>query len=337
MRQTLEQGLSMLSTQICPQAVDRLLKFSEMLLEKNKVMNLTAVTEPMEVVTRHFLDCAVLMPRMISGEKVLDVGTGAGFPGLPLAILCPESEFVLIDALRKRMDFLNEVIDALELKNVKAIHARAEEFAREHRGAFDCAVSRAVADLSMLSELTLPLVKTGGVFYAMKASDCAEEVKQAAEAVRILGGDPAEVIQYQVPVSEIPRAIVKIKKSRETQQNIRGVSRKSALRRSAGNKIESAMITYGNEITMGYFLPENRRKYEIPMETCRMKEGKYLSCGRFPFTFWHIMVLYNQQALTTSEGRERDVPSSQYSQYKYRPAASACKNIFDCAQSKSAA
>ncbi|MBS7225580.1 MAG: 16S rRNA (guanine(527)-N(7))-methyltransferase RsmG [Clostridiaceae bacterium] len=216
MKQTLEQGLSMLSTQVCPQAVDRLLKFSEMLLEKNKVMNLTAVTEPMEVVTRHFLDCAVLMPRMISGEKVLDVGTGAGFPGLPLAILCPESEFVLIDALRKRMDFLNEVIDALELKNVKAIHARAEEFAREHRGAFDCAVSRAVADLSMLSELTLPLVKTGGVFYAMKASDCAEEVKQAAEAVRILGGDPAEVIQYQVPVSEIPRAIVKIKKSRET-------------------------------------------------------------------------------------------------------------------------
>ena len=161
MRQTLEQGLSMLSTQICPQAVDRLLKFSEMLLEKNKVMNLTAVTEPMEVVTRHFLDCAVLMSRMISGEKVLDVGTGAGFPGLPLAILCPESEFVLIDALRKRMDFLNEVIDTLDLKNVKAIHARAEEFAREHRGAFDCAVSRAVADLSMLSELTLPLVKTG--------------------------------------------------------------------------------------------------------------------------------------------------------------------------------
>lgn len=216
MKQTLTDGLSMLSTQISAQAVDNLLKFSELLLEKNKVMNLTAITDPMEVVTRHFLDCAVLMPRMISGEKVLDVGTGAGFPGLPLAILCPETEFVLIDALRKRMDFLNEVIAELGLTNVKAIHARAEEFAGKHRGEFDCAVSRAVADLSMLSELTLPLVKTGGVFYAMKASDCEEEVAQAAEAVQILGGAPAEIIQYEVPVSGIRRAIVTISKTRET-------------------------------------------------------------------------------------------------------------------------
>ncbi len=215
-RQTLEQGLSMLSTQIYPQAVDNLLKFSDMLLEKNKVMNLTAVTDPMEVVTRHFLDCAVLAPRMISGEKVLDVGTGAGFPGLPLAILCPETEFVLIDALRKRMDFLNEVIAALGLTNVQAIHARAEEFAAKHRAEFDGAVSRAVADLSVLSELTLPLVKTGGVFYAMKASDCADEVQQAAKAVEILGGDPAAVEQYEVPVSGIPRAVVCIRKTRET-------------------------------------------------------------------------------------------------------------------------
>ncbi|MGM9612537.1 MAG: 16S rRNA (guanine(527)-N(7))-methyltransferase RsmG [Butyricicoccus sp.] len=215
-RQTLEQGLGILSTQSYPQTVDNLLKFSELLLEKNKVMNLTAVTDPMEVVTRHFLDCAVLAPRMISGEKVLDVGTGAGFPGLPLAILCPETEFVLIDALRKRMDFLNDVIAALGLKNVQAIHARAEEFAREHRAEFDCAVSRAVADLSVLSELTLPLVKTGGVFYAMKAHDCAEEVQKAAKAVEILGGDPARVEQYEVPVSGIPRAVVCIRKSRVT-------------------------------------------------------------------------------------------------------------------------
>lgn len=215
-RETLEQGLSMLSPQNHPQAVDDLLRFSAMLLEKNKVMNLTAVTDPMEVVTRHFLDCAVLAPRMISGEKVLDVGTGAGFPGLPLAILCPETEFVLMDALRKRIDFLNEVIQALGLKNVTAVHARAEEFAREHRAEYDCAVSRAVADLSMLSELTLPLVKTGGVFFAMKASDCAEEVQRAAEAVRILGGAPAEVQQYHVPVSGIPRSIVQIRKTGDT-------------------------------------------------------------------------------------------------------------------------
>ncbi len=215
-RQTLEQGLSMLSAQSYPQSVDNLLRFSELLLEKNKVMNLTAVTDPMEVVTRHFLDCAVLAPRMISGEKVLDVGTGAGFPGLPLAILCPETEFVLIDALRKRIDFLSGAIAMLGLRNVQAIHARAEEFAKGHRAEFDGAVSRAVADLSMLSELTLPLVKNGGIFYAMKADGCAEEVQKAAEAVRILGGGPAETERYTVPVSGIPRALVCIRKIRET-------------------------------------------------------------------------------------------------------------------------
>ncbi len=101
-----------------------LLKFSALLLEKNKVMNLTAVTEPTEVVTRHFLDCAALAPHMPQGGRVLDVGTGAGFPGMPLAILCPETEFVLLDALRKRIDFLNEVIETLGLTNVTAIHAR---------------------------------------------------------------------------------------------------------------------------------------------------------------------------------------------------------------------
>lgn len=215
-RQTLEQGLSMLNPQTYPQSVDNLLRFSELLLEKNKVMNLTAVTDPMEVVTRHFLDCAVLAPRMISGEKVLDVGTGAGFPGLPLAILCPKTEFVLIDALRKRIDFLSEAIAILGLRNVQAIHARAEEFSKGHRAEFDGAVSRAVADLSMLSELTLPLVKTGGIFYAMKADGCAEEVQKAAEAVRILGGRPAETERYSVPVSGIPRALVCIRKTRET-------------------------------------------------------------------------------------------------------------------------
>lgn len=215
-REALEKGLSMLHTQNDPQAVDNLLQFSAMLLERNKVMNLTAVTDPMEVVTRHLLDCAVLAPRMISGEKVLDVGTGAGFPGMPLAILCPDTEFVLLDALRKRIDFLDEVIQGLGLKNVTAVHARAEEFARAHRAEFDLAVSRAVADLSMLSELTLPLVKTGGSFLAMKAADCADEVQAAGEAIRILGGSAAEIVQYRVPLGEIPRALVCIRKAQDT-------------------------------------------------------------------------------------------------------------------------
>lgn len=215
-REALEKGLHMIYPQSYPQAVDNLLAFSTRLREKNKVMNLTAVTDPMEIVTRHFLDCAVLAPHMISGEKVIDVGTGAGFPGIPLAILCPDTEFVLLDALRKRTDFLDEVIGALGLNNVTAVHARAEEFAREHRAGFDMAVSRAVANLSMLSELTLPLVKTGGVFLAMKAEDCAAEAQQAQEAIRILGGSAADIIPYRVPLSDIPRALVSTRKVRET-------------------------------------------------------------------------------------------------------------------------
>ena len=215
-RACLEQGLQALPMDIPASAVEQFLAFSDRLLEKNKVMNLTAVTDPDEVISRHFLDCAVLAPRMISGEKMIDVGTGAGFPGLPLAILCPDTQFVLLDALRKRIDFLNETIEALGLRNVTAVHARAEEFAKEHRAAFDGAVSRAVADLSMLSELTLPLVRAGGVFYAMKAEQCEDEVAAAGEAIRILGGAPAAIEHYTVPVSGIPRAVVVIRKTEDT-------------------------------------------------------------------------------------------------------------------------
>ena len=161
-RELLYTGLKEFLPEVSEKMIDDLLKFSALLLEKNKVMNLTAVTEPTEVVTRHFLDCAALTPHMPQGGRVLDVGTGAGFPGMPLAILCPETEFVLLDALRKRIDFLNEVIETLGLTNVTAVHARAEDFAKDSRASFDMAVSRAVADLRTLSELAVPMVKVGG-------------------------------------------------------------------------------------------------------------------------------------------------------------------------------
>ena len=132
-RELLYTGLKEFLPEVSEKMIDDLLKFSALLLEKNKVMNLTAVTEPTEVVTRHFLDCAALAPHMPQGGRVLDVGTGAGFPGMPLAILCPETEFVLLDALRKRIDFLNEVIETLGLTNVTAVHARAEDFAKDSR------------------------------------------------------------------------------------------------------------------------------------------------------------------------------------------------------------
>lgn len=213
-RELLIKGLEQIGLNIYPQTVDNFLKFSDMLLEKNKVMNLTAITEPMEVISRHFLDCAMIAPDIISEEKVIDIGTGAGFPGLPLAILCTDTEFVLIDALRKRIDFLNEVIAQLGLKNVTAIHARAEEL--KSRQSFSAAVSRAVADLSVLSELTLPLVKVDGKFIAMKAQDCQNEVERATKAIQILGGAKPIIKTYTVVETDIVRAKVEIKKIKDT-------------------------------------------------------------------------------------------------------------------------
>ena len=215
-RELLYTGLKEFLPEVSEKMIDDLLKFSALLLEKNKVMNLTAVTEPTEVVTRHFLDCAALAPHMPQGGRVLDVGTGAGFPGMPLAILCPETEFVLLDALRKRIDFLNEVIADLGLTNVTAVHARAEDYARDNRGTFDLAVSRAVADLRVLSELALPMVKVGGCFLAMKAADCAEEVQSAAHAFEVLGVGEPEMLSYTVPHDGIERALVRLPKISDT-------------------------------------------------------------------------------------------------------------------------
>ena len=221
-RELLHAGLDRLGLAECPRgtdtAIDNLLQFSGILLEKNKVMNLTAITDPTEVITRHFLDCAALAPYMPQGGRVIDVGTGAGFPGMPLAILCPDTEFVLLDALRKRIDFLNEVIDALGLTNVTAVHARAEDYAKEHRGTFDFAVSRAVADLRVLSEMAVPMIKVGGAFLAMKAEDCTEEVAAAQNALQILGAPEAELLHYTVPFDQVDRVIVRMVKRQETPE-----------------------------------------------------------------------------------------------------------------------
>ena len=214
----LESGLHEMHVSFSPQAVERLLLFSDLLLEKNKVMNLTAVTRSEEVITRHFLDCAALVPWLKAGQSVLDVGTGAGFPGLPLAILCPDVQFTLLDAQRKRIDFLNEVITMLGLTNCTAVHGRAEEFAAAHRAAFDVEVSRAVAELRMLCELALPMVKTGGVFYAMKAADCLDEIGSAANAFSVLGAPAAELLRYIVPHDGVERVLVRLHKIAETPE-----------------------------------------------------------------------------------------------------------------------
>ena len=213
-----ERGLFELGITLSEEQKTQFLQYYELLVEWNSFMNLTAITEFDQVITKHFLDSLSLVKvcDVAQAGRILDVGTGAGFPGMPLAILCPQTEFVLLDALRKRIDFLNEVIETLGLTNVTAVHARAEDFAKDSRTSFDMAVSRAVADLRTLSELAVPMVKVGGCFLAMKAADCAEEVQSAAHAFEVLGVGEPEMLSYTVPHDGIERAIVRLPKISDT-------------------------------------------------------------------------------------------------------------------------
>ena len=215
MRDLLTAGLTALD--LDPAAADKLARYAELLLEKNKVMNLTAITAPRDVATLHLLDCAALAAQLdLSGKRVIDVGTGAGFPGMVLAILTPDARFTLLDSLGKRVDFLKEVQTDLALKNVTCVHARAEEFAAQHREQFDLAASRAVAQLNVLCELTLPLVKVGGRFIAMKSTSSDQEIAEARSAVAQLGGEIAAVRDYDVPQTDVRHRAVIIEKVKAT-------------------------------------------------------------------------------------------------------------------------
>lgn len=215
MRDILTAGLTALG--LDTSAVPLLERYAARLLEKNRVMNLTAITDERDVATLHLLDCAALLAQAdMRGRTVIDVGTGAGFPGMVLAILEPSAQFTLLDSLGKRVDFLREVCDELGLKNVVCIHGRAEEFAAGHRERFDLAASRAVAQLNVLSELTLPLVKVGGLFAAMKSTSTDEEIAAARSAIAQLGGQLAGCTDYPVPETDVVHRIVRIEKVRPT-------------------------------------------------------------------------------------------------------------------------
>lgn len=207
----LAQGLPALG--IDGGCIPQLVEFSRLLLEKNQVMNLTAITEPREVATLHLLDSlAVAAAGDLAGKAVIDVGTGAGFPGMPLAIALPDLPMTLLDSLGKRVTFLEETCRALGLQNVTCVHARAEEFAAHHRESYDVAVSRAVAALPVLCELCLPLVKVGGVFLAMKSSHSGEETDQAAKAISLLGGRLEAVTDYSIPTTDVTHRLLVIRK-----------------------------------------------------------------------------------------------------------------------------
>lgn len=217
MTELLKNGFSAMKLSVSDAQIAQLKDFTARMLETNKVMNLTRITDPKEIAEKHLLDCASLLQAAdFSKKSVVDVGCGAGFPGMPLHILCPSCELTLLDSLGKRIRFLQGCIDAMNLSDIEAVHARAEEFAAKHREQYDFAVSRAVAQLNVLAELSLPLVKQGGAFIAMKSKDTDEELERAKKAIRLLGGEIEKIIDYTIPHTEITHRLVVIRKKNHT-------------------------------------------------------------------------------------------------------------------------
>ena len=215
-----KNGLQQLHIALSEKQMEQFLQYYELLVEKNKVMNLTAITEFDEVVEKHFLDSVSLTKQMDLHQplKVLDLGTGAGFPGIPIKIVFPELEITLMDSLNKRVLFLQDVISSLQLENIEAVHGRAEEAARnkKYRESFDLCVSRAVANISTLSEYCLPFVKIGGSFISYKSSTIEDELEDGKKGIAILGGKVKDVYKFTLPDSELQRSFVIIEKEKKT-------------------------------------------------------------------------------------------------------------------------
>ena len=213
-------GLEQMGIELSEDKMQQFLVYYEMLVEKNKVMNLTAITEFQEVVKKHFLDSISLAANLDLNQswKILDLGTGAGFPGIPLKIVFPELEMTLMDSLKKRVSFLRQVLSELNLSNISAVHGRAEEMAKkmEYREQFDLCLSRAVANLSSLSEYCIPFVRQVGIFISYKSGEIEEEVSKAGKAVQVLGGDIEKIEKFVLAGTEFSRSFVWIRKKQRT-------------------------------------------------------------------------------------------------------------------------
>lgn len=213
-----EYGISLNDTQM-----EQYNRYFELLVEWNEKINLTAITEPKEVAIKHMIDSITAYDENLfkDGTTVIDVGTGAGFPGLPLKIFCPEIKLTLMDSLNKRIKFLQTVVEELGLKDVECVHARAEEGARnkKYRESFDIAVSRAVARLPILCEYCLPFVKKGGHFIALKGMQYQDEAAEAVKAIKVMGGSQTEIRPVKLPELDDKRAVIIITKTMLTPKN----------------------------------------------------------------------------------------------------------------------
>ncbi len=216
MEDIIREGLAALGVPAVEEQVRAMARYGALLLKANETTNLTAITDPAAAARLHFLDSAALLTVAdLAGKSVIDVGSGAGFPGVPLRILTPDMALTCLDSVGKKMDFVREACAALGLEDVECLWGRAEEMP-QLREKYDVAVSRAVSELDMLSELCLPLVKSGGLFLAMKGPDCEEEVRKADLAVKTLGGRLKEIRRYDVPGADAVHAVVIIEKIKPT-------------------------------------------------------------------------------------------------------------------------
>lgn len=206
-----------LGYELSDQQIQRFCLFGDLLLDWNQKLNLTRITDPHEIILKHFIDSMVLS-NYIQGIKVADLGTGAGFPGIPLKILRPELDISLIDSLKKRLDFLDIVISSLELKGTRTIHARAEDFGRDvrYRGKFDTVSSRAVARLPILLEYTLPILKLNGLFLSPKGLQAQEELDESRAALKVLGGNVDSIQNYSLGESAEHHTIIIVRKIKDT-------------------------------------------------------------------------------------------------------------------------
>jgi len=199
--------------------LEQFFKYKELLLQWNEKINLTAITDEREIILKHFVDSITINANAdVKGKHIIDVGTGAGFPGIPVKIMCPCNNMVLVDSLNKRINFIKEVINKLNIKDIECIHSRAEDAGRNimFREKFDICITRAVANLAVLSEYTLPFVKIGGCLIALKGPQITEEINQAEKAISILGGEIEKIKKVDIPFTNLNHNIIFIKKLRQT-------------------------------------------------------------------------------------------------------------------------
>lgn len=219
-RQLLQEGAEKLGILLTEQQIEQFMTYKTLLLEWNEKMNLTAITEDFEVITKHFLDCLTVQNSMdlTQVKTLVDVGTGAGFPGMVLKIAFPNIKVTLVDSLKKRLNFLQVVIDELGLTNIECVHGRAEDIGKNkaYREQFEVCASRAVANLAVLSEYTLPFVKQGGYLIALKGQKLDEELEQGQKAIDVLGGEIDKLYNVMIPSTDLNHRIAKIKKVKQT-------------------------------------------------------------------------------------------------------------------------